>query len=487
MRGKVIIALVPLLAILSLPALAEEDLRAMLKQMSAQIAGLKRQAEQSNARIGDLERQLARAQAEQPQGSVTNVPAGMASNGKPLPPGPAVDPAKTAGPAKKETQPAITVGDVKGTFKIPGTDTSLGFGGFAKLDVLYNSVSAGSNKLGNQYLVASQIPVGPQRTGENSQIIFNPKESRFWLKSFTPSAWGDINTFVELDFYGSTDTYTYTPRLRHAYGSIGNFLAGQTWTTFLNVAVIPDTLDLGGPVGNVLYLRQPQVRWTQPFSIAGTPLELQVAAESPRSRLWEAPQNEVPADGYGFVYPDDDRYPDMIARLNFNPDWGTLSLAGMARQIRNANPKTGRQQEAWGGAVSLAGKVQAFDLDNVRFTFNYGDVFGRYASINTFEDATLDASGNLHLVNAYSAMVAYQHWWDTAWRTTLAYGFEQADQPAFVSGTMTRQAQSVHVNLLWSPVLQTTFGLEYIYATRELNNGERGDLNRVQFSTRFNF
>jgi len=24
--------------------------------------------------------------------------------------------------------------------------------------------------------------------------------------------------------------------MRHAYGSMGNFLAGQTWTTFLNVA-----------------------------------------------------------------------------------------------------------------------------------------------------------------------------------------------------------------------------------------------------------
>jgi hypothetical protein len=36
-------------------------------------------------------------------------------------------------------------------------------------------------------------------------------------------------------------------------------------------------------------------------------------------------------------------------------------------------------------------------------------------------------------------------------------------------------------------MLQTTIGLEYIYANRELTNHQNGELHRVQFSTRFNF
>ncbi|BBL77121.1 DcaP family trimeric outer membrane transporter [Methylomagnum ishizawai] len=460
------------------PAWAEEDLRALVEGLRTQMSELKRQAEQSNARIADLEKQLAQAKHQAPANPAT-VPALVA---------PVAATAQTPPPAKPDSpKPPVTVGDAKGTFKVPGTDTSIGIGGFIKLDAIYNSVSDGTNKLGNQLLVPSQIPSGSARANKNSQFLFNPKETRLWVKSFTPSAWGDINTFLEVDFYGSADTYTYTPRLRHAYGTLGHFLAGQTWTTFLNVQVIPDTLDLGGPVGSIFYLRQPMLRWTQPFTLAGTPLNLQIAAESPRSRLWEAPQNQAAADGYGFVQPDDDRYPDMIARLNFVPAWGNFSLSAMARQIRSASLPGGHVQQAWGGAVSLAGKVQTYDLDNLRFMLNYGDALGRYASINTFEDAAVDATGQLRLVAVYSGMAAYQHWWNPAWRTNVAYGFEQAEQPVFVAGSMTRQAQSVHVNLLWSPTLQTTLGLEYIYATRNLIDGQNGDLSRVQFSTRFDF
>jgi hypothetical protein len=331
--------------------------------------------------------------------------------------------------------------------------------------------------------------------GEDSQLIFNARESRFWLKSFTPSKWGDINTYVEMDFYGSANTYT--PRLRHAYGSFGNFLAGQTWTTFLNELAIPDTLDNSGSVGMSKF-RQPLIRWTQPFKVLNSAFELQLAAESPNSTLWTPNQwqtvltpTTTPTQTYltydSLTATGDDRYPDMIARLNYKPSWGNLSLAAMGRQIRNTDNKTGAAREAWGGGVTLAGKINVLELDNIRFTLNYGNVIGRYSSVNKLEDAALDSAGNLHLVNVYSAVVAYQHWWDKAWRSTFAYGFEQADQPDFVTATMSRQAQSVHANLLWSPLPQATVGIEYIYGTRQLIDGLNGNISRAQFSTRYNF
>jgi hypothetical protein len=99
-------------------------------------------------------------------------------------------------------------------------------------------------------------------------------------------------------------------------------------------------------------------------------------------------------------------------------------------------PNVTTTNEAWGSAVSLAGKINTFELDNVRFTLNYGNAFGRYSSVDRVEDA----AGNLHLVNSYSAVIAYQHWWDKVWRSNLAYGFEQAEQPLFVYQNVTRQA-----------------------------------------------
>jgi hypothetical protein len=467
---------------------AEEDLRALVKAMSVQMAELGNQVKQSNRHVAELEAKLAKLEQEKAQ-TTAATPSGQAPTAQAT----TVATGNVAAPAAEgqtKAAPAVTVGDAKGTFKIPGTDTSLGFGGYVKLDANYSSIGMGGDKLGDQHLVVAQIPVGDNRLGEHSKATFHAKESRFWLKSFTPSAWGDINTFLELDLLGAPEVSTYTPRLRHAYGSMGNFLAGQTWTTFLNVAAIGDTLDSAGSAGALVYLRQPQVRWTQPFSLAGTPMEFQAALETPKSRLWatsNSPLGGVTPDAYGFINPNDERYPDLVVRLNYNPDWGSLSLAGMGRQIRYTKQASVQQQEAWGGAVSLAGKINTVGMDNLRFMLNYGNAIGRYATFNTFGDAVLDANGQLQLVKVYGGTLAYQHWWDKTWRSTLAYGFVSSDQPVFIGGETTRQAQSVHANLLWSPISQATIGLEYIYALRERTDGQTGDLNRVQFSTRFNF
>jgi hypothetical protein len=483
--NKIALLLLPALSIMSFSVSAEEDLRALVKAMSAQMVELGNQVKQSNRRIAELEAKLAQSEREkasvsaaasgqQPSATATTVAAAT-------PPVPATE-------KQVKSAPVVTVGDAKGTFKIPGTDTSLGFGGYVKLDANYSSIGMGGDKLGDQHLAVAQIPVGNNRLGEHSKTTFHAKESRFWLKSFTPSSWGDINTFLELDFLGAPEVSNYTPRLRHAYGSIGNFMVGFAWTTFLNVAAIGDTLDAAGSVGALVYLRQPQVRWTQPFSLAGMPMEFQAALENPKSRLWADPlSGETAKDIYGFNNPNDERYPDFIARINYAPDWGTLSLSGMGRQIRYTRQATVQQQEAWGGAVSLAGRINTFGLDNLRFMLNYGNALGRYATFNTFGDAVLDATGQLQLVKVYGGTLAYQHWWDKAWRSTLAYGFVSSDQPVFLGGDTTRQAQSVHANLLWSPILQVTVGLEYIYALRERTDNLTGDLHRMQFSTRVNF
>ncbi len=448
---------------LPLPTLAEEDIREMFNELKAQVKTLQTQVQQSNTRINELEKELSQAQTHQTVQSI---------------------PAITPPPSHVEeiaNKPAVTTGDVKGTFKISGTDTSLGFGGYVKTDVLFNSVSAGRDKFGDQYTTYSQIPLG-KRAGEHSQITFNAKESRIWFRSFTPSKWGDINTLLEMDFYGDPATYTYTPRLRHAYGSIGNLLVGQTWTTFLNTNVLPNLLDSGGSAGAVYGVRQPLVRWTQPFTLSTLPMDFQLALESPRSRI----RDVATADADVFSTPNADRYPDLVARLNLNPDWGKFSLATLGRQIRNTN-SLGNAQAEWSGAVSLAGKINSIDLDSVRFMFSYGNALGRYiASSNTFEDAVF-SNGNLQLIDLYSGMLSYQHFWSKEWQSNITYGFVHANQIASAGNNITSQVQSVHANLLWSPISQTILGMEYIYATRDAFDGRDGELQRVQFSARYNF
>ena len=50
-------------------------------------------------------------------------------------------------------------------------------------------------------------------------------------------------------------------RLRHAYGSYGGLLAGQTWTNFLDPDNFPNTIDFESPMAFPSF-RQAQVRYT---------------------------------------------------------------------------------------------------------------------------------------------------------------------------------------------------------------------------------
>jgi hypothetical protein len=456
----------------------EEDLKALVKELAGQV-------NQLSARVIELEQQLKPGKKENestpPKQAVASGRGTSASStGR--------DQSQTITSAV-ESKP-VTIGDVKGSYKIPGTNTSLAIGGYAKLDTIYNSTSVGGDggsNAGDQLLLPSQIPF--RRTGEHSQITFHPRESRFWLKSFTPTVWGDLNTYLEMDFFAVQASgierfnNSHSPGLRHVFGSLGHFLAGQTWSTFMNVAALPELNDFGGPVGRV-FMRQPLIRWTEPFQWAGINSEIQFALESPESALFDV--NNCDTTRCVLRTPDDDQAPDIVARLNFNPSWGTLSLAGLGRQIRIA--ERNHEQEAWGGALSLQGRVKIpGESDNLNFMLSYGNGLGRYVSNSSFPDGALNRTGRLDLITSYSGYLAYQHFWNSQWRSTVAYGVNEVDNPSFLPGIVSKRVQSAHINLLWSPLLQTTFGLEYIYALRELKNGDEGHLHRVQFSTRYNF
>lgn len=450
--------------------LAEQDLRELVLQLTHEVQSLKSELAQSNARIGELEQQV--------KHSATNSVATV------VPKPPQDKTLSTTSPTltpdtKQAVKAPVTEGDFKGSFKVPGTNTSIGLGGFAKLDTLFSSVSMGKDKIGNQRLEVAEIPVNSIPAGDNDQISMHAKESRFWFRSFTPSQWGDFNSYLELDFLGDPAAYTYTPRLRHAYGSLGNLLAGLTWSTFLNSQTLADTLDNSISAGSLLALRQPQLRWTQPFSVNNTHMEWLLALEAPKTRVWDASTN-------GLTTVSSSHFPDLVARVNFNPDWGSISLAAMGRQLQFTPSTLNQEKSEWNSAISLAGKINTFGSDNIRFMLGYGDALGRYATNNFFADAIANSRGEFDSLTSYSGMLAYQHWWNKSWRSSLVYGVAYADQPAFAR-TANQQTQSLHANLLWSPMSQTTIGLEYIYGNRELVNGQNGELQRLQFSTRFNF
>ena len=388
--------------------------------------------------------------------------------------------AADARPAAPAASNAVTAGDLPGSFKLPGSNTSVKLGGYVKLDAIFSDRSAGVGSTGDQEYEAGSVPVGPTAgANERNQVKLHARQSRLFLQTSTPSRWGDLATYLEFDLFGASGNESVSNshglRVRHAYGTLGHLLAGQTWTTASDPATYPETVDFGGPAG-VVFARQAQVRWTEPF------------AGGQWSVALENPETVVALPGGESFRADDDRYPDLAGNIKFATGWGKYSIAGLVRQLRvdSASAPASRDQR-WGGAIGVNGVIPIGKADDVRLSAYYGNAIGRY-STGFFPDALLDANSHIALPRQWLAMAAVRHFWAANLRSTVALSALQSSNPEGVTaGTANRSAASAHLNLIWSPTPQTNLGLEVLHASREVQNRQSGRLNRVQAAAQYMF
>ena len=378
----------------------------------------------------------------------------------------------------------VTAGATKGSFRLPGSNTSVTFGGYVKLDAVYSNPSAGVNSTADLFLQPNTIAVGPGAgDNERSQLKLGARETRLFAKTSTPTSWGDLTAYVEGDFYGADGNESVTNsnglRVRHAYGTLGNFLGGQTWTNFMYVPALPETLDFGGPVGQI-FARQAQVRWTQAQDASA------LLGAGQWSAALENPESVVTVPGGASFRADDDRFPDLTGQGVFNTPRGKIAVSAVARNIRADSKTPGVVDQAWGAAVNVAGILPTVGRDDVRFLLAAGNAIGRYSN-GFFPDGIVSADGQIHLPRQWGWYAAYRHFWTDSLRSNVILSGAGESNPAGSPGSTNKSTQSAHVNLIWTPVANTDVGVEYIYANRETEDGLKGHLNRLQASAKYTF
>lgn len=374
--------------------------------------------------------------------------------------------------------------------------TKFQYGGFIQLDMAASSYSEGKpgNNLIEDFLVPSLIPVSDGSGSSYDSTNLHAKTSRFYFTTATDTDAGKISTRVELDFLlgNSGDeriSNSWNSRLRHAfvkwdYDEGKSLLAGQSWSTFFNVGALPNQIDFVGPVGTI-FNRQPQVRWTS----GG----LQLAVENATTRLNYAVPNDATDD------PDDlklsapvdnfhDGIPDLVARYNGKTGDLSWSVAGILREL--SYEMGGDDDSQMGYGLSLSGKWM-FGKDDLRFMFNYGDALGRYLGLNAFNDGYVDASGDIETIDQWGGFIAYQHYWNPEWSSSFTLSMIEADNPDQgefdLAGSLAESYQSAHASLWYHPAPKYSIGGEYIYATKEMEDGRDGDMSRLQFAVKYAF
>lgn len=351
------------------------------------------------------------------------------------------------------------------------------FGGYIKTDVIYSDYDGGAvarNSPGRDFYIPDTVPVGGD--GE-SYLDFHAKESRFFFRSDHHLDSGDdVTTYLELDFLVGDNgderiSNSYQPRLRHAYFTWNRWLFGQTWLTFQNVAVLPEALDFIGPTESTVFGRQVMLRYTNgPW---------QFALENPETTI-------TPFGGGGRIVASDSRVPAFVARYNLKRDWGHFTVAALARQLRYEDAAVGIDSESTGYGLSLSGLHRVGARDDLRWMATVGSGLGRYLGLNAANGAVVDAQGELENIDSWAAFAAYRHWWSENLRSSVVFGYLDVDNDVALTGTgVTAEASSFHLNLIYSPLPKLDLGVEYIFANREIESGEDGDMNRFQFSAKY--
>jgi DcaP outer membrane protein len=370
-------------------------------------------------------------------------------------------------------------------------NTTYSFGGFIKADAMWSEHSdqRRAGNVGDVFLVPSTIATG-DGSGKGDKVFdANAKTSRIWFKTVSDTDAGPIKSYIEFDFRDSSDervTNRSDGSLRHAfvdwqYSDTASLLAGQTWSTFFNVGALPEAVDFIGPTSGTLFVRQTQVRWTKKVDDGS----IMLAAENPSTGLIDGDGDLMVGTGISGSSFDDSTMPDLVARYNGKAGDLSYSAAVMGRDI--AYKSGAMDDNAYGFAVSLAGKYVFDNGDDVKFMVNHGNL-GRYIALQAFREGSVQADGDIDLLDVTGGFVAYRHLWTERLRSTLMYAMASADNSSTVDPSLTTESISnANLNLIYSPTKALSFGIEYIVADRELENGVDGDLKRLQFMTKYVF
>ncbi len=380
---------------------------------------------------------------------------------------------------------AVATGDFPGSWKMPGSNTSVSFSGYVKLDAIYDfDQDIGDSFFGYD---SGGSPSGILLDGDDSgkrkrNFSMHAKQTRLRFDSLTPTNKGALKTRIETDFYYNDDIHL---RLRHAYASLGSVLAGRTWSILGDENTYADTVDLEGPVG-VVAARTPQLRYT---SAMGKNLTAQVALEDPGAPTiltGDNPKRGEPDEPDYLTKSSQDRMPNFIAALRMKTSWGAINVSGLMGQVL---------YEA--GAVEESLTITALHLGanlglgkNTRLwgTFNVGQG-GLNSMIGAPAAAVLGAGGELEALDLMGGFVGLTHNWSGSVSSGVYYGWVESDfgDAKATYANLSQSQRTLHATIWWSPAPKMRVGAELIQGWRETNDGRKGDATRLQLGLVYSF
>jgi hypothetical protein len=379
-----------------------------------------------------------------------------------------------------------------GFFYIPGTDTCLQIGGFARLELTTTDrVSHDETQNATGYRVRTRV----------------------WFDARTDTEYGALRTFIRLQFQRETGSVgrpgTTNGNLAaddaffdQAYVQFAGLTAGVTdsfwdfkpYPTFQNPFISDRTVP------------------TLAYTVKAGDFSASIALEDKTYRYRDSypgsfgvPENSNRNAGQAI--------PDIVANLRVKQGWGEAQLSGVLHRI---NPKKAYPDPLFGGQPGAGGDnewgwgVQGgvkFNLATANTSDHKGDfIWGQagyvdgaglsYVGIGdqnqgsgTTESLTgyepsydyLLRNGNTERTRAFNANLGVLHYWSPKWRSALQGTYINVDYRKVDADW---KAWSVATNLIWTPVKKLDIGAELVYMKVNRSNFSNNTFDNDNFTGR---
>ena len=382
---------------------------------------------------------------------------------------------------------ALTDESFPGAWRIPGSTAAMRIGGYVKMNIV-NSFDALATR--DRFIVGTIPPEDVIVPGAEEEFAVTAAQSRLNFDLRDQTELGTLRAFVEGDFAGDGDTF----RLRHAFGQFRQMLAGQTWSTLMDINSSPEEVDFEGINGRI-NVRQAQLRF---FPQVAEDLNLRFSLEDPQPDV---------TNGEGVS-----ELPDLVVSLDrvslggldrfelfsgWNARVGLIGRQIKARPIEGVdgmgNVQLGDKESTTGWGITASGRTPwtwLGERDQFLWQLTYGEGIGRYINdLSTVggQDAVFDPDGNLKALPVFAGYVSFQHWWREKWRSNLTLSWVDIDNFDFQPPEAYDRTWRGSINLIYSPVPRAELGTELLWGERQNKGLPSGDASQIQFSARYLF
>jgi hypothetical protein len=360
--------------------------------------------------------------------------------------------------------------------------------GFAMLDIGQNATQIHPDWYDT--LRVSKLPSYKDEYGKDNSTFAGVRQSRLGVKTSTPTALGELKTQFEFELFGTgVDSGQTTFRLRHAYGELGAFGAGQTWSPFMDPDVFPNSLEYWGPTGMVFF-RNVQVRWMPLKGDSNLTLALERPGASGDAGVLA---DRIELQNIKGRTP----LPDFTGAYAYGGSWGYLRVAGALRKI-NWDDMLADKYDLNGGAtgwgLNFSSNLKPSKKDVIRLQLVYGKGIENYMNDAPVDIGIVANPGNAvtpilgKAIPILGTVIFLDHTWNDKWSSTIGYSRTDIDNTEGQDANAYKTGQYALGNLLYMPVPNVMVGGELQWGRREMfKDPYVGDGFKIQFSFKYNF